>query len=640
MRVTNGMMTDTVVFNAQRSLQQYMLLQTQMSSNRRINKPSDDPSGTLRDLTYRTELSNNVQYQKNISSAQSWVKTYDNMMADMKDVMSSVKEIAIAMSNGNYDAIARAGSATEVEAAVDHFMQLANSRIENRYILSGNLTQTEPFAKSSNGVTYQGDQGEIEFEVSQRLLQTVNVPGSGLLLQQLLTLGDQSDLNVAVTTGSLLTTLHDGAGIDLSSPTFAITDKNLNISATIDLTGAATVNDVLTMINTQLTAAGITNLTAVVADTKNAIVLKTTPNGLVSTSTLISRLNAGSGVDLVPGKIRVTDGGSIDLQIDLSGSVSLNDVITKFNTQVAAAGINNVTMSIAPSGTALQIADTNATPLGLSVSEMAPVEMTASQLGIVGQIGPTLTGSNLNPAVSFDVHETTGTLASQLGLLGDVSSDKIGTDLDPRLTLTSNLTDLGNGLGAGLGQIVMKQGGTSVTLDLSDPALVTVQDLINRLNSTGLSVNATINSTGRGIQVANTDTNRSFIIEEVGTGRAAKNLGLYGSSDLMGTLLVLTNALRSDDQEGAGLLLRHLDSAIQHLLDSRAEIGSRGTRLQTLSSRLDDQTLTTTKRLSEVEDADITELVTQLATHQNSYQAALNAAARIIQPSLLDFLKL
>jgi flagellin-like hook-associated protein FlgL len=159
------------------------------------------------------------------------------------------------------------------------------------------------------------------------------------------------------------------------------------------------------------------------------------------------------------------------------------------------------------------------------------------------------------------------------------------------------------------------------------------------LNTTGLSINASINSSGRGVQIASTDSNRSLIIDEIGAGRTAKNLGVYGSSDMMGTLYVLTNALRNDDQEGAGLLLRNLDSSIQHLLDSRAEIGSRGSRLLTLSSRLDDQKLMFTKRLSEVEDADITELVTQLATHENSYQAALQAASRIIQPTLMDFLK-
>ena len=62
MRVTNGMISNRVVFNMQRSLRRFMHLETSMSSGRRINKPSDDPSGTLRDLNYRTELARIGQY--------------------------------------------------------------------------------------------------------------------------------------------------------------------------------------------------------------------------------------------------------------------------------------------------------------------------------------------------------------------------------------------------------------------------------------------------------------------------------------------------------------------------------------------------------------------------------------------------
>jgi flagellar hook-associated protein 3 FlgL len=639
MRVTNGMMSSTVVFNTQRALQRFVDLQTQMSSGRRINKPSDDPSGTLRDLGYRTEIADIEQYQKNINRAQSWVKTYDDLMADMKDVMSSVKEIAISMSNGNFDAVARNGSATEVESAIDHFLQLGNSRLENRYVLAGNLTQTQPFNRSANGFVYAGDFGQIEYEVSGKLRQAVNTPGSDLLLKPLVTLGRDADLNNAVTPATLLANLNDGRGVGQSPATFVVTDQNLNINVTVDLTGAVTVADALAAINAQLTAGGITNATASISPTGNAIKIDTTPNGLVNGTTLVSKINSGNGADLIPGKIKVSDGAAVDIEVDLNGSVTLNDITTKFNTALTNAGVSNVVMSIDPSGTALQVTDSNGVPLGLSISELFNTETTATDLGIVGAISPTLTGRALSPEVLFNIAETTGTVARDLGIFGSFTADLIGSDIDPRLTLTTNVSDLQNGLGGGLGPIALTHGGTVVTLDLSDPTIVTVQDLLDTFNNSGLNITASINSSGRGIQIVNNDSTRSFTIEESG-GRTAKNLGIYGSSDMMGTLFVLTNALRNDDQEGAGLLLGHLDASIQHLIDSRAEIGSRGARLNTLSSRQDDQKLTATKRLSEIEDSDIAELVSQLATHESSYQAALAAAAKIIQPTLMDFLKL
>ena len=62
-------------------------------------------------------------------------------------------------------------------------------------------------------------------------------------------------------------------------------------------------------------------------------------------------------------------------------------------------------------------------------------------------------------------------------------------------------------------------------------------------------------------------------------------------------------------------------------------------RLEKTEYRLRDLGLNYTRLLSEVEDADITHLITQLTTQENNYQASLMAAAQIIQPTLVDFLR-
>ena len=89
MRVTNNMMADRVTTNAQLALQRFLEMQTQMSSGKRINTPSDDPLGILRDLNYRTELAKTAQYRKNITQGQSWNQTYDTILADLKDMLST-----------------------------------------------------------------------------------------------------------------------------------------------------------------------------------------------------------------------------------------------------------------------------------------------------------------------------------------------------------------------------------------------------------------------------------------------------------------------------------------------------------------------------------------------------------------------
>jgi flagellar hook-associated protein 3 len=639
MRIADNMITDRVVFNIQRNLSRYFLLQNQLSTGRRINTPSDDPIGTQQDLIYRAELAKNEQYRNNIDQALTWMQSYDTILGDLKNLVSNAKEIAISMANGVYDDTAREGASNEVESILQQILQLANTEQDKKFIFSGYRTTTQPLLSAANGVSYRGDTGRIDFEIGSSSRLTVNLNAQEVFLKQLSILGEQADLNVGITGSTLLADLRNGQGIDLSPGIFTITDQNLGIVSTIDVSGATDINDLLNIINAQLAVDGITNLEAKIGQEKNNILLDATQDGLISGVTALDKLNNGNGVDLKSGEIFVTDGGATSVTVDFSGAATISDIITAFNTQLATAGVNNVTMQINAAGTGLDIIDANGVPLGLSIEEVDQTSSTASSLGILGDINPILQGRDLEPVVSFKVEDTTGTTSADLGILGEFTADLVGPDLDPLLLATANVADLNAGNGFNLGRIIIWQGDTSRTIDLSNSVLVTVQDILDAFNNSGLNITASINADGRGIQIVNNDPTKSLTIEDQSGGRTAKDLGIFGSGDMMGSMLVLINALRNDDQEGTGLLLKNLDEAIQHLLSFRAAVGARAVRLEDTQSRLLDLDLSFTKLLSEVEDADLTELVTDLATFENVYQASLLASANIMQMSLLNFLK-
>jgi len=639
MRISTSMLTDRVIYNLQRNISRYMEMQIQLSSGRRINTPSDDPIGTQRDLNYRTELAKIEQYSRNVEQGQSWMQSYDNILGDLKDLISSAKEIAIAMSNDVYDDVAREASANEIEMIFERIIQLANSELEGNFLFSGFRTNVKALVASSNGVVYAGDQGRIDFQINSSSRLAINLTAQDVFLSSLSVLGEEADLNVGITGLTLLSNLHNGQGVDLSPGTFTITDQNLGIVSTIDVSAATDINDVLAIINAQLAADGITNLQASIGLENNNILLNTTENGLISNVTALDKLNNGNGVDLQPGKIIVTDGGAINATIDFSTSTTIGDIISAFNTQLSAQGVSNVTMQINATGTGLEITDSNGAPLGLSIIETSESDNTALNLGIVGDIDPILVGSDLEPVVSFKVDETTGSTATDLGILGEFSGDFAGSDLDSLLLASSDVADLNAGNGFNLGRIVVWQGDTSRTIDLSNPTIVTVQDVLDAFNNSGLNITASINASGRGIQIVNDDPTCSLTIEDESGGRTAKELGIFSSSDMVGSLLVLMNALRNNDQEGTGMLLQNLDDAIQHLLNYRATIGARAVRLEAAHNHLVNLDLHFLKQLSEVEDADISRLITELATHENNYKASLIASAKIIQPTLLDFLK-
>jgi len=641
-RVTQKMMIDQVNSNLSRNISQLMDLQSQLSSGRRIRTPSDDPVGVTRDLSYRSQLSNIDQFKRNISWGGSVLASAEQSLGSIAELIHRAKEIATALANDTYDASARKSAAQEVESIFESILSTGNSTFEGRYIFAGHRTRTAAFSASSNGVVYQGNQGKIEIDISERSRLQVNLIGSETLMTPLMTLGDGFDLNPGVTRDRLLADLNAGSGVDFTASQLVdVTDNNTGVTATIDFSTLPvdpTVGDVIDTINAELAAGGITNLTATVSPVGDAIRLTPTANGIISTQTALANLNNGVGIDQSTGTFLVTDGAGTDIVVDLSGLTTVGEVITAFDTQVAAVlGPGVVTMNINPGGTGLNIVDsTGPPPLGLSVEEING-RATANDLGLIGYIGSQLDGADLNPQSDFMVAENGGTVAADLGLLGSFNVAFDGADIDPVLVLDTPIDDLNSNLGFNLGQLRIAQGDAFRTVDLS--AAVTIGDVISALNNTGLPIIASLNSDNTGIQVVPTDNTQSLIISDVDSSGTAGILGISGSPDIFGTMRVLIDALNNDDQKVIGRVIGALGNAGNSLLEQRASVGAKILRLETTEYRLTELSLSVTELLSEVEDADILKVTVTLAGQENMYQAALNAAARILSSSLIDFMR-
>jgi flagellar hook-associated protein 3 FlgL len=85
--------------------------------------------------------------------------------------------------------------------------------------------------------------------------------------------------------------------------------------------------------------------------------------------------------------------------------------------------------------------------------------------------------------------------------------------------------------------------------------------------------------------------------------------------------------------------LGSLDAARVTVQNKLAEVGARYHRVEMMQTRAQDATQTMTSALSEIEDVDLPKTIMSLQLQQVSYQSALAATARVIQPSLLDFIK-
>ena len=102
----------------------------------------------------------------------------------------------------------------------------------------------------------------------------------------------------------------------------------------------------------------------------------------------------------------------------------------------------------------------------------------------------------------------------------------------------------------------------------------------------------------------------------------------------------IVNTLESgaSDEEIEGYL-SEIDGEIDRFLKVQAEVGAKQNRVDLMESRLQQQEVTAKKIMSDNEDVHIEEVITELITQESIHRAALAVGARIIQPTLLDFLR-
>ncbi|MEX5720730.1 flagellar hook-associated protein FlgL [Geodermatophilus maliterrae] len=91
--------------------------------------------------------------------------------------------------------------------------------------------------------------------------------------------------------------------------------------------------------------------------------------------------------------------------------------------------------------------------------------------------------------------------------------------------------------------------------------------------------------------------------------------------------------------EALGDDLAALDVALERLLTAVSSIGARAARVEIAAQTNTDLQLSLSKQLALVEDVDLPKTIMQLQFQQTGYQAALQATAQVIQPSLVDFLR-
>lgn len=180
MRVSDSMNYNKTTAALSKNRSEMSELQTQAASQKRVNKPSDDPVGTTQLLSSRTDAKGIDQYLKNLDFAQSFLNFTDQSLDEVTGALVRAKELTLSQANDPSSSdITRKAVATEIRQLYNQTLQVANRKMGNRYIFGGYGTSDTPF---KNDGAYKGDRGEIMIEINKGSYIAMNMPGDVVFL--------------------------------------------------------------------------------------------------------------------------------------------------------------------------------------------------------------------------------------------------------------------------------------------------------------------------------------------------------------------------------------------------------------------------------------------------------------------------
>ena len=146
MRVTDTMRFNTAISNIFNTLAGYNDISEKLSSQKNINRASDDPVAATKIIEIQREKAANEQYKKNMDSANSWITATESNLFGAYDLLVKAQEIAVGQATATANETTRKIMAQNVQSLIDEMGRLANAKMGDRYLFSGSRNDVAPFS--------------------------------------------------------------------------------------------------------------------------------------------------------------------------------------------------------------------------------------------------------------------------------------------------------------------------------------------------------------------------------------------------------------------------------------------------------------------------------------------------------------
>jgi flagellar hook-associated protein 3 FlgL len=208
-RVTQRMLTQRSLSDVNGGLARMAGVQQQLATGKKINVPSDSPTGTTTAMRIRSSLADQNQYTRNAQDGLAWLTTVDSTLQGITTQVQRAKTLALQGANsGSMSQTSLNAIAAEIQQIRGSVLQQANTTYLGRPVFGG--TTAGGIAYDNSG-SYVGDSGVVnrrvgngvQVQVNQDAPSTFGADGSNLFnhldaLYTALTTGNQAGITQGI----------------------------------------------------------------------------------------------------------------------------------------------------------------------------------------------------------------------------------------------------------------------------------------------------------------------------------------------------------------------------------------------------------------------------------------------------------
>ena len=183
MRVSDNSMLRNFLTHLEQVRERVAKRSNEVSSGKKITKPSQDPVGSARLLRLRDSMARVNQYSRNAQRVEAKMGATSGSLNSLRNLINTVAEKANQGINGIRSPQEQAAIATEVEQILEHMVFIGNTTVDGERIFAGSEVLTQPFVLSGSTYIYQGDTHVHKIEISDGLGVASNVVGSDVFTE-------------------------------------------------------------------------------------------------------------------------------------------------------------------------------------------------------------------------------------------------------------------------------------------------------------------------------------------------------------------------------------------------------------------------------------------------------------------------